>query len=324
MITELKSKTAGLITPVYISKSLNLELNNWVFKEKDTGKIEERLKPSYLASSDLRKIRLEYLPEEASPEKDDKDWTNLKADIRIENPAYFRSWISLPKKCKGKNVVLEIENMALNTMIYINGKTIETNPRGARNIDITENIKPGSQNLITISSPKGKPEGTRITVYDLKLDHWRIKEKLNGERNGWYKQHLDDSKWHTITIPESSRKRGNSFEGIIWYRKKFKYRDKPGYNSPLRLNIKEAPKCQIYLNNKLIGLYRGKDTKKPWGPSPDNMPPQTEFFLPASYLKKENTLVLAAEIKGKDTGITENLTINPYYVTENIKISIIC
>lgn len=70
---------------------------------------------------------------------------------------------------------------------------------------------------------------TLVKEINLPLDGWKFQldNTQAGHLNGWHKVNYDDSRWKKISIGKSWEKFGYDYDGVAWYRTKFKLPPKP-------------------------------------------------------------------------------------------------
>ena len=95
---------------------------------------------------------------------------------------------------------------------------------------------------------------------------------------------------------------------IVWMRRKFKYACKKGWEIAVKLTIPAGTKqrCLFYINGKAVGQY-------------EEAGPQTEFYVPSSFLKKEN--MLAVILEGPKAALVEP-ALDTFYEVKDVDVQI--
>ncbi len=324
----------GILSPVYLSEEEKVELRDWKLR---IASVE--MKPGLPTSIDVSRMLMNNeTPEEVLPITNDREWETLMISSPEELTKRFsaeadrlkilwlRAWVRIPKKHKGKSAVLSLKNMRPGTYkLYVNGAVRSFSSwtmsasglAGTVDIDITESVKLGEPNLLALALytmnalptplPRSFPE---LVIYGHRIEgDWKVTEGLHGEREKWFSPELDDSDWEEVQAFRLQKDLRSPFNGIIWYRKRFRLKGDPEYVAPLRLTLNEVKsKCLIYLNGHLVGRYA-------------DIGPQKDFYLPEPWLKQENVLASAVECFERD-GMTGDIVVSPYYVREKAEIRI--
>jgi beta-galactosidase len=310
----------GLEEPVYLSEDKTVPAK-WFYKEGTT--FEEQIKPADPASIDFART-LNDPPSftEASPEADLSEWTELTREksltVQPQKPCWIRCTVDLPPKARNSRVAVEFNQAgaAWGMMTFFaNGNFVKTCQRSDApfSVDVTRFVK-GRKLTVAIVFMGGYGlkvfEGsTRIVIYDKEIvGPWAVKEGLHGEEAGWGGD-FNDADWATTNVPSSWRIAKKDFDGVAWYRKRFRFEPQKKYVAPVKLVLEGvSSKCQIYLNGFLVGRYM-------------DVGPQKEFYLPEPLLKEENILAIAVESCGKEGGITGRVFIDSYYAVEKLNVS---
>jgi hypothetical protein len=138
----------------------------------------------------------------------------------------------------------------------------------------------------------GEPKGIKnVTVSGASPDDvWRIAAGLNGEAAGWQNENFAEAAWYEIApgLYNYTKSGLKDEKGVNWYRTRFAVEKREGWDTAIKLKMKSDGFAHIYLNGRLIGKYYREG-------------PQTEFYLPAPWLRygdKYNTLAIAVQGRG--------------------------
>ncbi|MEM3646643.1 MAG: beta galactosidase jelly roll domain-containing protein, partial [Thermofilum sp.] len=300
----------GLNQPVFIGGEEELALKNPLFKVLN---MDTFLKPGLPAGIDYARLLnrpLEVLPEEVLSE----GWRELKSLEELSGQRgliLFKYVAELPETLRKACLVTPSGLPAWGRLILlVNGKHAETLyvEEGSVGVDVTRLMKPGLNEFIIILENIPEAGAWRdpcLRLYDVVLeDGWRVSQGLLGEREGWFKPGLDDSKWGLSSLGEALSRRG-----IVWLRRRFTHTPEEGTVSPFRLRLSSmGAKCKIFLNGELVGRYMEAG-------------PQRDFYMPEPFLKEENVLALAVENYGEPV---ENPSVQmlPYYVARETEVRI--
>lgn len=260
--------------------------------------------------------------DETAAEFDDSNWQTLAKPISLEEAGllehgyiWYRSTFELPAKSKDVQVIYN-GNANDRQYIYLNGNLIWngiTNPNEPQRINVDNKfVKDGTNCLAVLYANlyhnKSHPHegeilkysgimqpitinaasnGSPFTTY---LSEFKVRQQLNGILKGFTKDSFDDSSWVDVASAEKyiiSEKMGN----IVWFRRKFEYKCKKDVEAAVRLTIPNAnERCVFYLNGKPLGQF-------------ESIGPQHEFYIPLTFLQKENVLAIA--IEGTDISLAE-------------------
>jgi hypothetical protein len=252
---------------------------------------------------------------------DDSHWQRLAKPISLEEAnllehgyIWYRSQFELPAKSRDVQVVYK-GNATDRQYIYLNGNLIWngiTNNEPVKiNVD-NKFISEGTNHFVVLYANvfhnKSHPHegailkysgimqpvtinaaaaGSPFTAY---LSEFKVRQQLNGILKGYAKDSFDDSNWLDVPTAEKyvvSQQMGN----IVWFRRKFEYKCKKNIEAAVRLTIPNAnQRCVFYLNGKPLGQF-------------ESIGPQHEFYIPQTFLKKEN--VLAIVLEGTDSFLAE-------------------
>ncbi|MEN6386357.1 MAG: beta-galactosidase [Phycisphaerales bacterium] len=259
--------------------------------------------------------------DETSANFDDSHWQRLAKPISLEEAGllehgyiWYRSQFELPARSRDVQIIYK-GNATDRQYIYLNGNLIWngiTNNELLK-IDVDNKFVLEGTNCFVVMYAnvfhnKSHPHegailkysgimqpvtvnavvsGTPFTTY---LSEFKVRQQLNGILKGYTKDNFDDSDWLQVPAAEKyvvSQQMGN----IVWFRRKFEYKCKKNVEAAARLTIPAAnQRCVFYLNGKPLGQF-------------ESIGPQHEFYIPQTFLKKQN--VLAIVLEGTDSFLAE-------------------
>jgi hypothetical protein len=250
--------------------------------------------------------------EESLPAYDDSDWRVLDKPISLEEAGLLRHgyiWY------RGEfNVPGDVTEATLNLpgndtdrmIIYINGQQVWFGITEKKMVEtgIQHVLKPGRNTVAVLYENfyhnKSHPHEGDILKYSgimkpieitgmRKGKSWRrrihklkVREQLTGDLKGYANLKYRDASWMTLD-PAHKYVMDMDLGDILWMRRTFTYACKKGWECGVKLTIPDAKdRCIIYLNGRPLGQY-------------EHIGPQHEFYVPASYLQKENVLAIVLE-----------------------------
>jgi hypothetical protein len=283
----------GLIGPVLLYREReSMPLTLW--KRREMPRCQE--------------FSLRTAPAQALPDYDDQDWddclvqagwdSQIHGRWRAKHFLWYRIRVQVPREWEGKRIWLDVAWARDTTWVYVDGipagkvTMFRRQGRGEFGVDLTDYVRPGQQ--VTLACcVLGKWVGRKgfygyvrlCAADDLLREPWLLRERLEGQREGFPLPDYDDTAWSDISLPGPIVAQEGA-GGVWWLRKKFEWAAPADWESPLGLALSGLDcKSLIYLNGHLVGRYN------PAGP-------QTVFHLPAPWLKEENQLALALDTQG--------------------------
>jgi hypothetical protein len=260
--------------------------------------------------------------DETAANFDDSHWQRLAKPISLEEAGllehgyiWYRSQFELPPRAKDVQIIYK-GNATDRQYLYLNGNLIWngiTNANETLKINVDNKFVADGTNSFTVlyanvfhnkSHPhegailkysgimqpvtvNASAAGAPFTTY---LSEFKVRQQLNGILKGFTKDSFDDSDWVDVPTAEKyvvSEQMGN----IVWFRRKFEYKCRKNIEAAVRLTIPSAnQRCVFYLNGKALGQF-------------ESIGPQHEFYVPETFLKKEN--VLAIVLEGTDSFLSE-------------------
>jgi hypothetical protein len=260
--------------------------------------------------------------DETAADYDDSGWVRLPKPISLEEAGllehgyvWYRGQFELPKKASGMQIVYP-GNATDRQYVYVNGNLVFsgiTPPNEPQKINIDDKfIRPGQNCLAVlyantfhnkshphegailkysgIMSPILITARTATDSYATDILSFKVREQLNGILKGHTKVSCDDSNW--VDVPAAKKYSVDDEMGaIVWLRRKFMYSSRPGTTTAVKLIIPDArERCVFYLNGKPLGQF-------------ESVGPQHDFYIPETFLKKEN--VLSIILEGTDSYLVE-------------------
>ncbi|MFA5293330.1 MAG: beta-galactosidase [Phycisphaerae bacterium] len=260
--------------------------------------------------------------DEIAPDYDDSNWLRLAKPTSLEEAGllehgyiWYRGQFELSSKSRDVQIIYT-GNATDRQYIYLNGNLVWTgitSENKPQRIDIDNKFIVAGRNCLAvlyanIYHNKSHPHEGAILKYSgimqpilinaasagnpltTDVSDFRVRQQLTGILKGYTKSLFDDSDWTNVPTAEKyviSEKMGN----IVWFRRKFEYKCHPGVEAAVRLTIPNASqRCVFYLNGKGLGQF-------------ESIGPQHEFYVPATFLQKENVLAIALE--GTDSFLVE-------------------
>jgi len=228
---------------------------------------------------------------------DDSDWLDINDPVSMQllnnTPAgygWYRARFDSPAAAIAK---LNFTGAADRITVWFNGDRVGNilNHNGKVPVNFTvkvkkglnviavlaENLglhKPGAQtDSLLLPEEKGLFGPVYIGIRSLPVDSWRYKSNLAGEGEEWFR----DVKSFKSIKKYSTRKKP------VWFAAGFKI-DNDLFKSvpPLRINMNTLGKGVVWLNGKMLGRH--------W-----NIGPEDRLYIPESWLKRKNTLVIFDE-----------------------------
>jgi hypothetical protein len=246
---------------------------------------------------------------EIKPEFDDSDWSksNTPRDMLLELDNYwheygwYRANMNSPRDGKA---VIRFSKIGDRVVLFVNGERVGETDYHAETAEFEVDLKKGDNVLAILANslgvtnhpahwgpmlgflvmPKGiaGPVTVKLPGKDefREVKSWRFRSGLFGEVKKWFDP---ENRGEPVWKSEVSEKSGR----VVWYRTKFDLDDhflEPA--NPIMVRMDGMIKGDIWLNGHHIGRY--------W-----QIGPQRDYYLPCSWLKeKDNLLVLAEEYGG--------------------------
>ncbi|MGQ9478986.1 MAG: beta-galactosidase [Thermoproteota archaeon] len=243
----------------------------------------------------------------------DEGWIELHGAEEIADKTgtvAFKYLVEIPESRKKACLILPRNIRGWGRiMVIVNRQHAGTIPVDEESgLNVTGLLKPGEINelVFILENMPSIPvwNDPCLRLYDMALEEgWKISQGLLGEKECWYDPCFNDSKWSCLSDVALDR------EGVIWLRKRFSYRSNSNVISPVRLKIRSLGiKCKIYLNGFNIGRWM-------------KIGPQTDFYMPETFLKEENVLAIAVENYGEKFE-KPSIEILPYYSAKKISIEV--
>jgi hypothetical protein len=258
---------------------------------------------------------------EMKPDYNDSDWTRTAKPKSLEEMGLlehgyvlYRSQFELPPNPSNVQITY-IGNDIDRQYVYLNGSLVWTGitENNTQKMDIDDKIVSSGSNCLTALyvntfHNKSHPHEGEILKYSgimqpvlvngdsagkpfsTCISDFKVREHLNGIIKGYTKNSFDDSDWMDLPTAEKyviSEEMGN----IVWFRRKFEYQCKKGVEAAVSLTIPDADqRCVFYLNGKPLGQF-------------ESVGPQHKFYVPNTFLQKEN--VLSIILEGSNSFILE-------------------
>ncbi|MBO3801886.1 MAG: beta-galactosidase [Thermoproteota archaeon] len=241
-------------------------------------------------------------------------WKELSEgeEINAGGIALIKYFVDIPRS--RKEVTLRISFGTIQwgrVSVFVNSKHVSTIPlaEGSVSIRVTDYLKPDEKNEFMFLLEGGRlklTEAPCLEFYDYAMkNEWNLHEGLLGEEKGWHLCEFDDSSWNIGSINNIL-----SRSGIMWLRKDFSLEIPKDTISPIGLRVSSlGTKCKIYLNGVLIGRYM-------------KIGPQTNFYLPESFLKEKNNIALVVENYEDSAKKEASIQLFQYYVAKKVNLSI--
>jgi hypothetical protein len=260
--------------------------------------------------------------DEVAPNYDDSNWLRLTKPISLEEAGllehgyiWYRGQFELPPKPSDLQIIYT-GNATDRQYIYLNGNLIWTGITSGnepQRINVDNKFVVAGRNCLAvlyanIFHNKSHPHEGAILKYSgimqpilvnaatagrpvtTSVSDFSVRQQLTGILKGYTKLSFDDSDWTNVPTAEKyviSEKMGN----VVWFRRNFEYKCKSGVEVAVRLTIPKAnQRCVFYLNGKPLGQF-------------ESIGPQHEFYVPSTFLQKEN--ILAIVLEGTDSFLAE-------------------
>jgi len=272
---------------------------------------------------------------EIDPAYDDSDWITLDKPISLEEAklvehgyVWYRTTFDAPENTDTATLVYP-GNDCDRQQVFVNGKRVWEGIDKDHEIDISGSVKPG-KNVIAVLyeyffHSKSHPHEGAIRKYSgilkpliiqgnskdgiefsLELKHFKVRPQLKGILDEYTSPELDDSSWQTVK-PSHRYVMDEKMGTLVWMRRHFSYACKDGWDTAVRLIIPGGKeRALIYLNGKPLGQY-------------EDAGPQHDFYIPSSFLKKDN--VLAIILEGPNSYLTQP-ELDTFYEAQEIDIEI--
>lgn len=273
--------------------------------------------------------------EEAGEGFDASGWKDIgtesleKVGLLQHGYIWYRAEFELPADVENAEIVYP-GNDCDRQHVYVNGRHVWDGICETQTIGFRDAMKPGRNVLAVMyenffhskSHPhegairkysgilkpvviKGKTKSGQPIVREVKT--FKVREQLNGNLHGYINLGHDDSKWQSVT-PAHKYLLDKKFGEIVWMRRKFRYACKKGWELAVKLTIPAGTKqrCLFYVNGNAVGQY-------------EEAGPQTEFYVPSSFLKKEN--ILAIILEGPKAALVEP-ELGTFYEVKDVDVQV--
>lgn len=230
-------------------------------------------------------------PEDADPaadvaaDLDDSAWSETRVgranQVRPGNAAVFRTTFDLNPEELATPHFLVFGQLADDRQVYVNGREVAA--QAEPTFDVTSFLRAGP-NVIAVYVKAGTwrtgiGNGAELepgAAPDAVALHWQISGETVGSAGQWQDPALDDSKWETVNLTESTAAETDPPKNVpvnlVWYRLRF---DLPSPDPhvwvPWKLHLEAAGNGFIYLNGHALGRW--------W-----EIGPQQDFYLPECWL----------------------------------------
>jgi hypothetical protein len=247
---------------------------------------------------------------EAEESYEDSSWMELEGPVSLETAGllehgyvWYRGAFDLPAGCV-EAALHYTGNDIDRQFIFINGRLVRRGRISSAEIDIRDAVRPGRNALAVLyqnfyhtkSHPHEGPiiktsgvmkpivieGGSKGNPFRVEIVKLRVRQHLSGVLDGYMTEGHDDSAWPQVK-PAFKYAMHESAGAILWMRRKFRVLRASGFRAAVKLYIPGADsRCLIYINGKPTGWYEA-------------IGPQDEFYIPDSFLKKENLLAVILE-----------------------------
>ncbi len=238
-------------------------------------------------------------------------WKELPAPISLEEAGllqhgyiWYRGEFDLPADVENADIVYP-GNDCDRQHVFVNGHHVWEGITTEQNIGFRHALKPGRNVLAVLyenffhskSHPhegairkysgilkpviiKGKTKSGLLFTREIRS--FKVREQLAGNLGGYTQPGFDDSGWQVVK-PSHKYVMDEKLGAIVWLRRKFSYACKKNWDVAVRLTIPGGKeRALLYINGKPLGQYEASG-------------PQLEFYVPSSFLKKENVLSIILE-----------------------------
>jgi hypothetical protein len=272
---------------------------------------------------------------EAAPGYNDKKWKKLKKPISLEEAGlldhgyiWYRAEFDIPEGAKGLSMCVP-GNDTDRMIIYVNGQQTwfgitEKREGSAAEFGIDDHVKPG-RNVVAVLYEnfyhnKSHPHEGDILKYSgimapvtiegrtgrrkfkAAIEQFKVREHLGGMLKGYTEHDFKDAKW--LELPPSAKYVMDKDIGdVLWMRRKFRYTCKRGWEAGVKLTIPDAKdRCFMFLNGRPLGQF-------------EHIGPQYDFYVPESYLQKDNTLTILLEGSKSFMDVCRGYLLEPAFST---------
>ena len=247
---------------------------------------------------------------ETGPAYQDADWSTMEKPESLEDHGvlqhghvWYRMQLVLPEDATGVNISIPGNGIDYFS-VFINGHAVWAGIAAEAKQGIQQHIKPGKNSVAVLYEnfyhTKSHPHEGVIQKYSgisgpvvvtgtvkgkpfvRSIETFKVRDQLEGMRRGYTMPEFDDSGW--VSVP-ASRKYVMTPElsPVVWMRRKFRYRCEKGCGAAVKLTIPEAKtRLLLYLNGMALGQF-------------EQAGPQHDFYIPESFLQKENVLAIIWE-----------------------------
>ncbi len=272
---------------------------------------------------------------EADPQFNDASWKDLPNPISLEEAGllqhgyiWYRGTFDLPADAADATLVYP-GNDCDRQHVFVNGHHVWEGITTQQGIGFRHAIKPG-RNVVAVLyenffHSKSHPHEGAIRKYSgimkpivvtgktkagqpfqVEIKALKAREQLAGILGGYTHLKFDDSSWQSLPAAHKyvmDRELGT----IVWMRRRFKFQCKKGWDLAVRVTIPDAKeRCLIYINGKAVGQYEASG-------------PQHDFYVPSSFLQKDN--VLAIVLEGPKGSLIEP-ELGSFYEAKEVEIQI--
>lgn len=279
--------------------------------------------------------------EEAKPGYDDSGWTQLSEPTSLERAGiyghgyyWFRADFNVERVNGTAN--LSFDSGGFDRMyVYVNGSFIWRGV-GSGEKNIAKLLKPG-KNTVAVRyedafHTKAHPHEGAIMKYSglqkpfvlkdayghtLQIKKFKVKFNLAGLDRGYHTKEFSDASWKRAAAGGRFLV-DESLGNLVWLRRRFKYSRNAGWQAPLKLTIPHAEeRCYIYVNGKAVGKF-------------ESIGPQTDFYIPETFLEKDNVLAIVLEGPGfhkvlgdgYNPAYMEQPELKPFYAAKEMELKI--
>jgi len=252
-------------------------------------------------------------PAEASPEYDDSGWSRVEVGSGPQQVfagyrglAWYRTRVNVDEASLAqKMAVLSFGGVDDAAWVYVNGTKVGEHVGAGKafRFEVTPFLHPGA-NVVAVAVENRGGSGGMFQPVALTLAARTgkpvpaalVRERLVGEQNGYASPTFNDERWHILKLGDWKKqsKTFSDYDGIVWYRLKFRLPSRSGWHAPWFLRMAALGQATLYLNGQALGKYY------PSGP-------QTDFYLPEGWLVegKDNVIAVAVHSSGGPAGLTE-------------------
>lgn len=273
--------------------------------------------------------------DEIEPRYNDKDWMLLKRPVSLEEAGllehgyvWYRAEFELPKAAKETTLIYH-GNDNDRQYIYINGQPVWSGVAEKQEIDIQAAAKSGGNTIAVLYQNfyhnKSHPHEGAIRKYSgimkpmairwqknkklfkRNIASLKVRQHLKGIIEGYARPEFDDSGWQAV---KSGHKyvMSDDVGGILWMRRKFKFKAQDGWKYAVKLTIPNASqRCLMYINGRAVGWFEA-------------IGPQHDFYVPETFLQENNVLSIILQSPGK--GYLLEPHIGTFYQAKEVEVKL--